>query len=288
MNNGIVILNYNDYKTTKEMISQIKNFKSLKNIVIVDNNSTDNNYDKLKKLESKNIKVIRTKENKGYSHGNNVGIKYLIDNCDVENIIISNPDIIVEEKVIKELTKDLKNNKDISLIAPVINELGKKKRGWKIPSITNDILTNITFFHRCFDKLILYKDDYYKEKLSQVDVVSGCFFMIRKDVIKKIDYFDENTFLYYEENILGHKLKDKHMKTCIDNEVSVIHNLSVSVDKSINKIKKYKILKESQKYYEVNYNKANIFGIILLRMFYYISLFISYLVYYINNKWRQK
>ena len=38
---------------------------------------------------------------------------------------------------------------------------------------------------------------------------------------KKIDYFDENTFLYYEENIIGKKLKDKNLNTYVDNRVQV-------------------------------------------------------------------
>ena len=76
------------------------------------------------------------------------------------------------------------------------------------------------------------------------------------------------------------------MNTYVDNEVFITHNLSVSVDKSINSIRKYKILKDSQKYYEKNYNNLNIFGMILLRTTYYISLFISYIIYFIQSLWR--
>jgi GT2 family glycosyltransferase len=95
--------------------------------------------------------------------------------------------------------------------------------------------------------------------------------------------FDETTFLYYEENILGIKLKNIDKKTFIDNEVSVTHDLSVSVDKSFNSINKYKMLKESQKYYVKYYLKANIFDMILLRTTYYVSLMVSYIVCFFRN-----
>ena len=121
----------------------------------------------------------------------------------------------------------------------------------------------------------MYDKSKYKSKITEVEVVKGCFFIIKSNVIKDINYFDENTFLYYEENILGKKLKDKKYKSYILNEVEVIHNLSVSVDKSIKSLKKYKILKESQRYYEKNYNNTNIFGMLLLYLTYYISYFIS-------------
>ena len=282
MKTGIVILNYNDYNTTCEMIEQIKDYKCLNHILIVDNKSTDRSYSKLKKLEKKNIEVIKTDENKGYAYGNNFGIKYLEEHYRLDNIIISNPDVIVSEDTINKLIEDLKDD-NITLIAPVIEEKGTLSRGWKLPKFKEDLLSNITYFHKYSKKLLSYKDDHYDKKLSRVEAVHGCFFMIRLKDFKEVDFFDENTFLYYEENILGKKLKDNGMFTYVDNTVKVIHNLSVSVDKTYNSIKKYKILKNSQKYYEKNYNNLNIFGIILLRIFYYISLTISYIIVFILN-----
>ena len=285
MKTGIVVLNYNDYNTTKEFINIIKDFKEINYIVIVDNNSSDKSYEKLQKYSSKKVKIIKTDENKGYAYGNNYGIKYLVDNYKVDNIIISNPDIIVKDKDIKELKNDLKN-KDVALIAPVIKERGYEKRGWKLPNYLNDLLSNLNYFHKFAEKNLKYKNEYYNSKLTKVEAVSGCFFMIKADAFKKVDYFDTNTFLYYEENILGKKLKNNNLDSYIDNEVYVIHNLSVSVDKSINRIKKYKILKNSQKYYEKVYNNINIFQMILLRLVYYISLIISYIVFFFENLWR--
>ena len=281
MKTGIVILNYNDYESTKKMIDKIKNYKSLNHIVIVDNNSSDDSYEKLQKLKTDNIYVIKTDENKGYAYGNNYGIRYLTKNYKIDNIIISNPDIIVEEKVIKELIKDLKENKDISIIAPLIKQNGEEANGWRIPTFKDELLSNINYVHRWARKKMFYpKTD---DKLQKVEVVSGCFFMIRKSDFEQIGYFDEGTFLYYEENIISYKLKGLNKNVYVDNELSVIHNESVSVDKSINSIKKYKILKTSQKYFQKKYIKANIFKIFILRMFYYISLFIAYIIYLISR-----
>ncbi len=283
MKTGIIILNYNDYETTYDMLNRIKNFKEIDIIVVVDNMSLDNSYERLKKIENEKIKVISSNENKGYASGNNVGIKYLVNNYKVDNIIISNPDIILKDSDIKILKDDLKNNKNIDIISPYIDERGKISRGWKLPRYIDELLCNMNFFHKIGENNLKYKDDYYKDDLTKVDVVSGCFFMIRKESFEKIGYFDENTFLYYEENIIGKKLKDNNMNTYVDKRVNIIHNLSISVNKSFNSIKKYKILKQSQKYYQKEYNKLNIFGMILLRFVYYVSLIISYIVCFFRN-----
>ena len=84
--------------------------------------------------------------------------------------------------------------------------------------------------------------------------------------LKQVDYFDENMFLYYEENYLANKLKQIGKKEKVMLDVEVIHNHSVTIDSNISKINKYKILKKSQYYFQTNYNKANIFEKILLKI----------------------
>lgn len=272
MKNGIVILNYNDSENTSLLFEDIKNYKILDAIVVVDNKSTDNSLEKLKKYENQKIKIVEAEENKGYAAGNNVGIKYLIEHFAVDNIIVSNPDIIVSEENIKKLVGELKNP-DISVIAPNIKEPLGISRGWKLPTFASELVANIPFFRRYEMSLLSYSDKEYKNVLTQVDVVKGCFFIIKKEAIESIGLFDENTFLYYEEIIMGKKLKDKGYKTYVDNQVTVIHALSQSVDKSVNRINKFKMLKRSQYYYERYINEMNIFKLLILRIFYYLYLY---------------
>ena len=47
---GFVIVNYNDANTTIRLLNQIKDYKSIDQIIVVDNNSTDDSVKKLKKL----------------------------------------------------------------------------------------------------------------------------------------------------------------------------------------------------------------------------------------------
>jgi hypothetical protein len=259
------------------MLDDIKNYQVLDYIIVVDNKSTDDSIEKLKKYENNKIKIVEASENKGYAAGNNVGIKYLIDNYDVDNIIISNPDIIVREEDIAALIKDLER-KDIALIAPVIKEPNGISRGWHLPTFASELVSNIPYFHYLENKMLAYKEEDYQNNLTEVEVVKGCFFIIKKDVFEAINFFDENTFLYYEEIIMGKKLRELGFKTYVDNRVTIIHALSKSVDKSINRINKFKILKSSQYYYEKYINELDSFKLVLLKITYYINLFISKLI----------
>ena len=274
---GFVIVNYNDANTTIRLLNQIKDYKNIDQIIVVDNNSTDDSVKKLKKLKSKKIKIIENKENKGYASGLNTGAKYLIQTLGECNIIFSNSDIIIKnEKDLDTISSDIKG--DISVSSPVIEEHNNLNRGWKKTTPLTESLLNLPYISRYFKKKKLYyKDNHYKEDISYVDVVSGCFFMVDSSALQEINYFDENTFLYYEELIFSKKLEEKNKKLIVDNRVHVIHDHSVTIDKNVKRINKYKILKASQRYYVKNYLKGNLLEMTLLYLTNKLSLFILYI-----------
>ena len=278
---GMCIVNYNDYKTTKRLIDNIINYKCLDKIVVVDNKSTDNSLINLKKLESKKIKIIASNKNGGYSYALNIGCKYLIEEFKELTIIVSNSDIIIDsENDLIELAKIVSDNRVV--VAPTIIEGNNLNRGWKIPKPTDDILQNIFYFHRYFKKKIMYPDNYYHKKLSKVEVVSGSFFLINSKHLENINYFDDKVFLYYEENILGVKTKKAGKSMVVVNDIDVVHDHSVTIDKSLKAIKRYDILKQSQYYFEKYYNKANWLQLLLLKITTFITRIVLLFYYLIR------
>lgn len=266
MKNGIVIVNYNDYKTTKRLIDNIKDYKIFDKIVIVDNKSSDNSLKELKKLENKRIVVIDSGENKGYSYALNVGCKYLIDKYRECKIIVSNSDIIIQsENDIKDLFELVKGKNVI--VGPTIIEGNNLNRGWIVPKPIDDVAMNILGLYKKYQKRhLMYQDSYYNKDISKVGTVSGCFFAISSKHLEEMGYFDENVFLYYEENIMGVKTKDLGKNIIVANNIDVIHDHAVSIDKSLKRIKKYDILKNSQYYFEKTYNHASKGELFLLKL----------------------
>ncbi len=266
MKNGIVIVNYNDYKTTKRLIDNIRDYKVFDKIVIVDNKSSDNSLKELKKLENKRIVVIDSGKNKGYSYALNVGCKYLIDKYKECKIIVSNSDIIIQsENDIKDLFELVKGKNVI--VGPTIIEGNNLNRGWILPKPMDDVAMNILGLYKKYQKRhLMYQDSYYNKDISKVGTVSGCFFAISSKHLEEMGYFDENVFLYYEENIMGVKTKDLGKNIIVANNIDVIHDHAVSIDKSLKRIKKYDILKNSQYYFEKTYNHASKGELFLLRL----------------------
>ncbi len=253
---GMVIVNYNDFNMTSRLLKNVRNYKCLDLIVVVDNNSPDDSFEKLKEFESNRITIIKNKFRQ-YSSGLNVGAKCLIKKVGDCNIIFSNSDIIIKgEEDLKKLSSNI--NSDVVVVGPTVDEHGTLNRGWHLPSTNQEILFNIPLLSRYFkQKYLPYKEEDYNKDTTYVDVVSGCFFIVDSKFLMDNDYFDETTFLYYEEQIFAMKVKEKNKKELVDNTVTIIHDHSVSIDKSIKRVKKQKILKTSQRYFAKKYLKAN-------------------------------
>ncbi len=262
-----VMINYNTAPLAEKLLDNIKDYKSIKKIIVVDNHSTDSSYETLKKRENKKIEVIKTDQNKGFSYGMNIGCKRAIElfkDCD---ILLSNTDIVVHsEDTIKEIKEALKDPKT-AVVGPVVYQGKEISRGWKLPTIKEECFNNLPVIGKKFQKRnLLYPESHYKGTTSLVDVVSGCFFAIKSSILEEIGFFDERVFLYYEENILGKKLKEKGYHSVICNNVVILHEHSVSIDCNIGYINKFKQLKESQRYFEETYNQAGKVGLFFLSL----------------------
>lgn len=256
-----LILNYNDYKTTEKCIKNLSEIKIIKKIIVVDNNSTDNSYQNLKNQENKKIIIIKNNENKGYGAGNNFGINYIMSEYHPKYILLSNPDVIVNENTVNKMVTFLDKHRDYSMVAPFMkNSFGVKQynTAFKIPSKWNFILSYF-YIIRKYSNSIFYKDIFnVNTDFKKVDALSGSMFLMRAKDMISYGMFDENIFLYWEELCIALKMRKAKRKLALLVNHSFVHNHSVTINKIYNKeINKYKIQMISKKYILKKYYKIN-------------------------------
>lgn len=267
MDNVVIILNYNDYKTTSKLINYIKDYSEVYKVVVVDNRSTDGSFEKLKKYRDKKVHVIESVENKGYAYGNNVGIKYAIEKFNPKFITIANPDVIFENSTLMKMKSFLRQNLDVAAVNTKIKNITGQYEpgGTNIPTVKED-----------FKSMFLLSEIFRKKEIidlskeyTDYQILFGCFFMIRAEVIEQIGMFDERTFLFGEERILGYKIKSIGMRQVTLNNLECIHEHSKSINKNISSlVNKYKILYDSRLvYYKeyLNINKLSLYIFYILR-----------------------
>ena len=274
MKNCLIIINCNDYKSTKHLVDNVIDYKIIDQILIVDNNSREEERNLIKSIKNKKIEKIFNDENIGYSSAINLGSKYLVDKYGKCNFIISNSDIVIMDE--KDLTTliDLLSFEKVGLVVPSLMERGQINRGWKDIGAKTDFLLGIPIIRDFVpDSIVYYNKDVYQSEYSFVDNVSSAFFLITSENLQKIGYMDEKVFLYYEGTILSKKIRDNDLMVVISNKVRIKHLYSRSVDNMISGYKKYKLFKDSQLYYYSTYREISKFAMTLLRMQRKIGLF---------------
>lgn len=277
---AVIIVNYNDVDDTIKYVKKITKYEIISRIVIVDNNSTTKNaFENLKALEDEKVKVIQSNKNGGYNYGNNFGIKYLeSQNEKYDYFIISNPDIEVSEKAIKHCLEEMEKDTKIAVISPrMFNKDSKpiRRSSWKKRTFTLDVIHSTRLLEIIFYKILRsgeYSEKDYEKEILEVQNISGAFFIIKSNILKDIGYFDENVFLFYEEDILAERLAKTDYKIISLNSEKFIHYESQTIGKTLNYYKKTRELFKSKMYFQKEYNKIN-----------FIQNFIFYLLYVFRN-----
>lgn len=261
---AVVILNYNSSLLTIENVRQIKKLSNKLQIVVVDNKSTDNSVAELnsKLCSYSNTQIIPNDMNRGYAAGNNVGINYVIENLNnVTAIAICNPDIIIPDlDVLRKMYYAIANNKKLGAVTVQTIYNGKinepNECAWKYFALVRLLLNSSILFGRQIRHNRYECFELNTDGVGYVDVVQGCFFMCGTKVLKSINGFDENTFLYSEEQILAKRLNRVGYVNGVIPTKFIYHNHQekdkslISYDKKVFDIKCFF---ESRKYFVKNY-----------------------------------
>lgn len=264
---GMVILNYLNYSETLLLANKIKDYKCLSHIVIVDNASPNDSYAQLKKIESDKISIISTQKNEGYSSGNNYGVRYLIENYDIDIVAISNPDVEFSELFVRTILNDFRDRGELTILTGV--QLDSKGNMALHPFWQNYTIKEYFRFKRhslrLFYHLSKQTSDYRyaikkikdNNSIFTVGAVEGSLFFVRKDDFVKIGLFDENIAFYHEEDIIAKKIASIGGIIAVDPSVTYVHYGAQTTSKVFASSTKSKHLFNSSVYFFNNYMSNN-------------------------------
>ena len=198
--NALIVLNYNDAETTLSFLESARKLKEIQKIIVVDNHSTDDSYDKLKAAEVESIEVIQTKRNGGYAYGNNYGAFYALEKYDPEYLLIANPDVILSDTLIDSIQEVFEKKPKAGIVTGRMHCTSSIRLpiAWKRPKYRDCILENFIILKRLVGERNLYPENYFKENVVEVESLPGSFFIISGKVrtIKIFIFFSFATCSY--------------------------------------------------------------------------------------------
>jgi len=287
----VVILNFNQPHYTIKCIESIReqNYSDI-DIVIVDNGSKSNNIQLLENGITEDIILIKTEKNIGYAAGNNIGCKSIqILNEPDFYFILNNDTVLVDSNCISNMILSLTKDQYAAAISPLINTIStsidvrNQIQVRKILSKNKLFISNGSLLRRTpigkkiFNSFIYKSYQPFEKKNYIVDTINGAAFIIKGDIFRKIGLFDEGTFLYNEELILGNQIKNLGMHCLLSGFSEIIHYQGISTKQS-GKILKWEMTSfkiDSELYLYKKYYFASRYYLNFVRMFRIMEYFIK-------------
>jgi len=223
---SIIIVNYNiKYFLEHCLISVHNACKGIESeIFVVDNNSVDGSV-KMIREKFPDVSLIENKENIGFSKANNQAIKL----SKGQYILLLNPDTIVEDDTFRKTLNFMDSHPDAGgLGVKMIDGKGKflpeSKRGLPTPSVA---FYKIFGLSKLFPKSKFFGQYHLgyldKDKVHQVDILSGACMLLRKETIDKTGLLDETFFMYGEDIDLSYRIVKAGYKNYYFPEARIIH-----------------------------------------------------------------
>ncbi len=212
---AVIILNYNSFDDTFNLIKSIEEYDSGLCIIVVDNASEIEERQKLSAIQDRCV-LILLDENGGYAAGNNVGIKKAIE-LGYDTFLIANSDTyLLSRHAIRDCYTYMKKN-NIGILGPrMINESGEDISG-------------------CIkvDKYGRTKH-WLTDEITECMSITGAFIFIDKQVINKIGFMREFYFLYREETDYCVRAYENQLKIVFYPCITIVHKEGTTTKKIAN------------------------------------------------------
>ncbi|MGN0161904.1 MAG: glycosyltransferase family 2 protein [Lachnospiraceae bacterium] len=218
------IVTYNNADIIEDCIGSVLQYTQNVDftLYVIDNGSKDGTADlveeKFASAYPSRVILIRNGENLGFGQGHNK----VTETIDSEYHVVINPDITLHSEVVEELCKYLDEESDVAMVTPqVLNPDGSVQHLPKYcPSIRYAIISKFKPFR--YIRRRYTRQDENLSRPTEVEFCTGCFFVIRTSIFKKLGGFDPGFFLYCEDADLSMRVR-KEGKIIFYPTVSVTH-----------------------------------------------------------------
>jgi GT2 family glycosyltransferase len=262
---SIIIVNWNTKRLLIDCIQSIYQGSSHLNIeiIVVDNASIDGSVEAVRSFYP-DVLIISNEHNLGFAKANNIGIQQ----SNGRYICLSNTDIKVLDHAILSMIKYLDTHPNTGVLGPktLNSDLSLRMNCRSLPSYRtlfnqamglNRLLPNFRFFS---DDLMSYFDHL---TIANVDILPGCFLIVRREALYEVGVLDENFFFYGEDKDWCKRFLHSGWGITFYPLAEVIHYAGKSSEKAPTRYKIQKF-KSNRYYWEKHYGprSANIYLII--------------------------
>ena len=223
---SIIIISFNTRLMTLECLRSVKaETKDVGfEIIVVDNNSPDDSAAAIN-AEFPDVRLIALKENIGFGRANNLAIKA----AHGRRVLLLNPDTIVLDRAIDRLAAFADETPTCRIWGGrTVNKDGSLNPAscWRRMTLWSLVCESVGLVH-LFPRSFLFNPEAYggwdRNSVRNVDIVSGCFFLIDRVLWDQLEGFDPAFFMYGEEADLCLRARRAGARPIVIPSATIVH-----------------------------------------------------------------
>jgi GT2 family glycosyltransferase len=290
MDISVVILSWNDKQYLETCLRSLENATKSRTmeVIVVDNASTDGSPEMVEALFP-DVKIIRNTENLGFPRGNNIGIQAGRGRY----VCLLNSDIKIFAGCLDALADYLDQNPKVGMVGPKIlnHDLTHQSSCRRFPTLWNNFCA-ATGLAKIFAGSKFFSGEhmfYFKgDRLMNVDVLVGCFWMVRREAVNKFGLLDEGFFMFAEDLDWCKRFWEAGWRVVFCPDAQAIHYRGGS---STKKDAVWLALTQQRsilRYWKKHYSVASFFGIRCIMFVHKVSRFGAALISHIISPSKRK
>lgn len=221
----VVYKKYDDVLLAIDSIERFTDSSLPKRLYVVDNSGyADDNHYKSAFLESiskyPDVEYVDTRKNLGFGKGHN----FILPRLNSEYHAIVNPDIVLYSDVFRSLIAFLDARPDVGMTAPVLtDEYNTPLRVYRRDLTLFDLFCRYVHLH-VLKKRVDYHtmEDVDKTKDFDCEFVQGSFLLVRTNLFRQVNGFDDRYFMYAEDADLCRTIR-RFSRIVVHPETRVVH-----------------------------------------------------------------
>lgn len=220
-----LIVTWNNADVIEECIDTLFKFSSVENeVIVVDNASTDDTCNVIRRRYGSKVLLIETGENLGFSKGNNLALQHATG----EYIFFVNPDVIFIEDIVSPMIEMLDTHPEIGVVSP---RLLNADRSYQVstcnfPGVKKVFWDDLQFYRLLpREKRKVYAQAQYRQNDNRyVDWSHGAAHFCRHTDVTKVDGYPVGYFMYGEDTEFCMQMEQKlGLKTYYLGQSKLIH-----------------------------------------------------------------
>jgi hypothetical protein len=225
MDISIVILNYNTKEYLKGCLQSLGHCSKSRQVEIIvsDNASTDGSIEMVES-EFPHVRLLKNKENLGFTKGNNVGIQA----SSGKYVYLLNTDLKVLDDCIDIMADYLDQHTDVAVAGPKVlnHDMTLQCSCRKDPSLWNNFCAAMGL-DSLFPRSSFFSSEqmFYFEgnQTADMDILVGCFSAVRRKAIDEVGLLDEQFYMYGDELDWCRRFREAGWRVVYHPEARTIH-----------------------------------------------------------------